>query len=256
MDGDSHLSPYASSAAVVSDREDLAKRVAASAELDRPLDPRAVGTLAGGIAHDFNNIHTTIQLSALRLLDELREPHPLHTDLRRILEASDRAARLTQRMLAFAQRQPLRPESLPIDLVVASCRDDIAEAVGAGVSVRFDLPPNLPNVRMDPAALRAVLSELTSNARAAIKRSGTLTFSLAKGHGDHVLLCVSDTGEGMDPETLLRAAEPFFTTRDIGEGSGMGLPMVVGTVSQLGGDVHIDSTPGEGTTVTLRFPAA
>ena len=69
-------------------------------------------------------------------------------------------------------------------------------------------------------------------------------------------LCVSDTGEGMDSETLQRAAEPFFTTRDIGEGSGMGLPMVIGTVSQLGGDVHIDSAPGEGTTVTLRFPAA
>ena len=161
MDGDSHLSPYASSAAVVSDREDLAKRVAASAELNRPLDPRAVGTLAGGIAHDFNNIHTTIQLSALRLLDELREPHPLHTDLRRILEASDRAARLTQRMLAFAQRQPLRPESLPIDLVVASCR---TTSQRPAPSVSVARPPPEPANCADPAALRAVLSELASNA--------------------------------------------------------------------------------------------
>ena len=213
----------------------------------------AIGRLAGGVAHDFNNLLLAINGYAEFLSDSL-------TDVRQkrfateIQSAGARAAALTQQLLAFSRRQVLEPRILNLNDAVGEIELMVRRLIGAGITVDFDLDPHLRNVEADPSQIGQVLLNLAVNARDAMGGAGTLTVS-TRNDGDHVLLTVTDTGEGMNDETRGRIFEPFFTTKEVGAGTGLGLATVYGIVAQSGGVITVRSAPGEGATFTVRLPA-
>jgi PAS domain S-box-containing protein len=227
----------------------------------------AVGQLTGGVAHDFNNILTVILGNLDNLQRHLRdqpEPQRMIAALRR---ASERAANLTHRLLAFARRQPLEPKPVDIGRLVMGMSDLLRRTLGESIQVETALAPELGRVLADPNELESALLNLAVNARDAMPVGGRLTIATASAHldpgeaaardmapGDYLLIAVSDTGTGMTPETAARAFEPFFTTKEVGQGSGLGLPQVYGFVKQSGGQVKIESILGRGTTVELYLP--
>lgn len=237
-------------------REERRRRVALEEQLNEAKRLEAIGTLAGGVAHDFNNLHTTIQLCTLRLLEEFRKGHPLHEDARRILQASERAAELTAQLLAFGQRQMMRPRPTQLNEQVATHAARVERLLGDPIELYLDLAGDLPPIVADPTHLKQVLIHLAMNARDAMPSGGSVFVSTQGTPDGFVTLAFRDTGTGMSDEVLDRAFEPFFTTKAIGAGSGMGLAMVYGVVSQLGGEARIESAPERGTTVSLAFPVA
>jgi PAS domain S-box-containing protein len=231
----------------------------------------AVGELTGGIAHDFNNLLTGIG-GSLELL-EIRAAQGKLADLGRYTGLAQgsvrRAATLTQRLLAFARRQPLQPQPTGLDLLVAAMAERLQEEVGPGVAIRTMAAPGLRPALVDRGQLQTVLLNLASNARDAMPDGGTMTIELANEDlpdspawgwdlkpGPYVGLAVTDTGIGMPPEMVRRAFDPFFTTKKPGDGNGLGLSLVYGFVHQSGGQVRIRSAPGQGCTVEMRLPAA
>ncbi len=225
----------------------------------------AVGQLTGGIAHDFNNLLMAIQAS----LDLVRRrmPHdPRITPLiENAVQAAQRGAALTQRMLAFARRQDLNRENVDIPTLVRGMTELIQRTIGPGVSVETRFPISLPLIATDSNQLESALLNLAINARDAMPRGGLITISarletLAEGNSlnlkpsRYICLAVTDDGEGMDDDTLRRAAEPFFTTKGTGKGTGLGLPMVHGLAEQSGGRLVLRSRPGEGTTAEIWLP--
>ncbi|MBS0322009.1 MAG: PAS domain S-box protein [Proteobacteria bacterium] len=222
----------------------------------------AIGKLTGGVAHDFNNLLMAI-LSSL----ELYGRHAADGDLRPALlenaaRAAERGVALTQRMLAFARKQELALQPVDVASLVATMTDLLLRTLGPAIEIRATLEPGLPAVNADPNQLELVLLNLATNARDAMPEGGVLSISAARGTaGDgnlaqHVSLRVRDDGAGMDHDTLARAVEPFFTTKGIGRGTGLGLSMVHGIVEQLGGQLVITSTPGTGTEVEVKLPLA
>ncbi|WP_448202977.1 PAS domain S-box protein [Azospirillum sp. sgz302134] len=229
----------------------------------------AVGQLTGGIAHDFNNLLQAIG-GSLELLE--RRLAAGRTDVEAYLAATrtavDRAAALTQRLLAFSRRQPLKPAPTDLNALVTGMRDLIHRSVGEAIQVELILPDGLWPVRVDANQLENALLNLTINARDAMPGGGRLTIETrnvqldkaavngmpALKPGDHVRLTVTDTGAGMPPDVVARAFEPFFTTKPIGQGTGLGLSQIYGFVHQSGGDVHIGCAVGRGTSVTLHLP--
>jgi signal transduction histidine kinase/CheY-like chemotaxis protein len=214
----------------------------------------AIGRLAGGVAHDFNNLLLAINGYAEFLSDSLTD-NRLKGFANEIQSAGERAAALTQQLLAFSRRQVLQPRILKLNDAVNEIELMLRRLIGAGIEVRFDLEPRLLNVEADPSQIGQVLLNLAVNARDAMAGSGTLTVS-TRNDGDHVLLQVTDTGEGMDDETRHRIFEPFFTTKEVGSGTGLGLSTVYGIVTQSGGSIAVRSAPGEGATFTVRLPVA
>ncbi|MBR9989647.1 MAG: response regulator, partial [Gemmatimonadetes bacterium] len=221
----------------------------------------AIGKLAGGIAHDFNNLLTVITSYSELVLSELPEEAPNRADIEGIRRAADSAAALTRQLLAFGRRQVLQPRNLDLNGVVAAVESMLRRIIGERITLVFDPGQNVGTVRADPGQLEQVLMNLVVNARDAMPEGGTLrlaTSRLAPSHagaGDFVRLTVSDTGTGMDGDTIARAFEPFFTTKPPGEGTGLGLPTVHGIVTQSGGRIEVDSTPGDGTTFRIYLPA-
>jgi PAS domain S-box-containing protein len=225
----------------------------------------SMGQLTGGVAHDFNNLLTPI-IGSLDLLQ--RRGVGGEREQRMIdgaLQSAERAKTLVQRLLAFARRQPLKPEPVDLANVVTGMADLIASTSGPKVSLSIDLEPNLPAVTADANQLELALLNLAVNARDAMPEGGQITISadVERVHEEHrsglttgrfVRLAVSDTGIGMDSETLARAIEPFFSTKGIGQGTGLGLSMVHGLASQLGGALRLDSRRGLGTTVEMWLP--
>jgi CheY-like chemotaxis protein len=181
------------------------------------------------------------------------------------LQSAERAKTLVQRLLAFARRQPLQPQAVDLKRLVGGMADLISSTSGPNVQVRVDLPDDLPPATADANQVEMAVLNLAVNARDAMPNGGILTISAARAsvrpeqrsslpRGHYVQLSVSDTGVGMDEETLARAIEPFFSTKGIGKGTGLGLSMVHGLALQLGGGLTIDSRLGEGTTVNLWLP--
>jgi len=226
----------------------------------------ALGQLTGGIAHDFNNL----LMAVLGSLELLRKRMPDQAPLLRLLDNAMLGARrgvsLTQRMLAFARRQELK--SIPVDIpaLVAGMADLMQRALGPDIRVETDFPAALPPVRTDPDQLATALLNLAINARDAMPQGGRITIAAAEAAveppwtgvllpGSYVRVTVTDTGSGMDEATLARATEPFFTTKGVGQGTGLGLPMVHGLAEQSGGRLALISRPGAGTTVELWLPA-
>jgi PAS domain S-box-containing protein len=227
----------------------------------------AMGQLTGGVAHDFNNLLTPI-IGSLDML--VRRGVGSERERRLIdgaLQSADRAKTLVQRLLAFARRQPLQPVSVEIPKLVEGMVGLIGSTLGPMIDVRVDVAPDLPPARADPNQLEMALLNLAVNARDAMSDGGELTIkakreSLQGGHasglrpGDYVLLCVVDTGTGMDEATRQRAIEPFFSTKGVGKGTGLGLSMVHGLAAQLGGGLTIESTLGKGTAIELWLPVS
>ncbi len=227
----------------------------------------AVGQLTGGIAHDFNNLLQIVVGNlelALRRLPE--EQARIRRAVNNAMLGAQRAATLTQRLLAFSRRQPLQPRPLELNALVGGMSDLMRRTLGEAVKIETALSPALWVVEVDDNQLENVLLNLAVNARDAMPVGGTLRISTANGMvseseagpetqpGDYVVLTVSDTGTGMSEETMARVFEPFFTTKEAGKGTGLGLSMVYGFVKQSGGHLTIQSKLGRGTTVTLFLP--
>jgi PAS domain S-box-containing protein len=230
----------------------------------------AVGQLTGGIAHDFNNLLAGIS-GSLELLAKRLDEGRL-TGVERFITAAqgsaDRAATLTQRLLAFSRRQTLDPRAVDVNRLVADMEDLIRRTVGPTIEVEFRPEGDLWSTKVDVSQLENALLNLSINARDAMApNGGRLTIETANKvldgtaaterdltAGEYVHLCVSDTGTGMPPEVIEKAFDPFFTTKPIGQGTGLGLSMIHGFVRQSGGQVRITSTVGEGTTMCLYLP--
>ncbi len=229
----------------------------------------AIGQLTGGVAHDFNNLLTVIfgSLDALRLRLVGRDP-AAERMIESALRSAERAAGLTQRLLAFARRQTLAPASVDINRLVLGMSELMRHSLGATVALETVLAAGLWRARCDPHQLEIALLNLIINARDAMPGGGRLTVETANATfdeayavrndqvapGDYVMIAISDTGAGMSREVAARAFEPFFTTKEVGQGTGLGLSMVYGFVKQSGGHVKIYSEPQQGTTVKLYLP--
>jgi PAS domain S-box-containing protein len=227
----------------------------------------AVGKLAGGIAHDFNNLLTIITGYSQLLLNRLEPQAPLRKDLEEIKKAGDRAAALTQQLLAFSRRQVLLPEVMDLNAIVAGMATMLQRILGEDIDLATALAEGLGPVRADPGQIEQVILNLAVNARDAMLHGGKLTIetlnvevkeSQRRGQsvvpGSYVMLSVSDTGHGMDAETQARIFEPFFTTKESGKGTGLGLSTVYGIVNQSGGYIFVYSEPGRGATFKIYLP--
>ena len=229
----------------------------------------AVGQLAGGIAHDFNNLLTAIiGYSDLLLGNEDCPFDSVRGDVEEIRRAAERAAGLTRQILAFSRRQPLQPEITFLNDVLAESEPLLRRTLGENIELDYVLEPELGLTEVDPHQLSQVIMNLAINARDAMPDGGTLRLRTANveldedlcwansdwAPGPHVMLTVSDTGRGMDAETMSHIFEPFFTTKGPGEGTGLGLSTVYGVVRQSGGHIFADSQLGKGTTFRIYFP--
>lgn len=229
----------------------------------------ALGRLAGGVAHDFNNLLTSIIGFGKLALDQLPQDMPARADLEEVLRAADRAVGVTRQLLALGRRQMLQVQPVSVNKIVADMDRLMRHSLGEDIEMVTLFGEDVPPVMADAGYLEQVLLNLVVNARDAMPNGGKLyiatsTVDLKPGcngvssqvkAGPYVQLEVRDTGCGMTPDVLERAAEPFFTTKKPGEGSGLGLSVVFGIVRQLGGDVSITSAPGAGTTVRVWLPA-
>jgi signal transduction histidine kinase/CheY-like chemotaxis protein len=237
----------------------IAERTKAEDQLRQAQKMQALGQLTGGIAHDFNNLLTVIQGSA----DMLTRPN-IKADRRQrfaeaIVEAAGRAAALTGQLLAFARRQPLQPEVIDVNAMVDGMIDLLDRTLGERFTIHTDLSNEICAVEADRAQLASAVLNIAVNARDAMPDGGTLRIATERIHGetgDQIAICVTDSGTGMDAETIARAMEPFFTTKGAGKGTGLGLSQVYGFATQSGGDLRIASTPGQGTTVTILLPCS
>jgi PAS domain S-box-containing protein len=272
---------------IVEAREVLAR---SRAELERLVDERtrdleetqarlaharrmeALGQLAGGIAHDFNNVLQTVQGSAELIERRAQGMDDVRRLARMVGEAAERGSTITRRLLAFSRRGELRAEAVDAAALLGGVRDILGHTLGGTVEVRVEAEPGLPMLLADKGQLETVLVNLATNARDAMPSGGTLTFSAALAVADrdgsspqagrlaplkagrYVRLSAVDTGEGMTPEILAHVTEPFFTTKQQGRGTGLGLAMAKGFAEQSGGALGIESTPARGTTVTLWLP--
>ena len=228
----------------------------------------AIGKLAGGIAHDFNNLLTAIKGYTDLLLRDPPEDPRRKSDLLEIKRAADHAAALTRQLLAFSRKQLLRPRILALNEVPRKMENMLRRLIGEDVELLYRLDPEAGSIKADPAQIEQVILNLAVNARDAMPEGGRLVLEsrnvelreadLRDGvdvkPGRYVLLTMSDTGAGMDRNTLSHVFEPFFTTKEYGKGTGLGLATVYGIVKQSGGHIWVESEPGRGTTVRIVLP--
>jgi PAS domain S-box-containing protein len=248
---------------------DMTERRAMQEQLNQSQKMEAIGQLTGGVAHDFNNLLTVI----LGNLDTLSQQVPAENArwrraIEQALRASERAASLTQQLLAFARRQPLKPKTEDINRLLSRWTELIRRTLPESISIRRIEDSQAGSAEIDKNQLENVLLNLAVNARDAMPNGGTLTIETARTQvqehdahvpfdlkpGEYILICVSDTGVGMAKEVLERAFEPFFTAKPLGQGTGLGLSQVFGFVKQSGGNVKMYSRPGHGTTVKIYLP--
>ncbi|SCB61132.1 His Kinase A (phospho-acceptor) domain-containing protein [Rhizobium aethiopicum] len=240
------------------------EREEALAQLFEAQKLDTIGHLTGGVAHDFNNLLMAV-LGSLSLLKKRLPPDERSERLvTNAIQAAERGTALTQRLLAFARRQELKPQAVDFLRLFENVEDLLAKAVGPRVEIRKRIPADLEPLLVDSNQLELALLNLFVNARDALESGGAVTVAAAAEEarpaglagGNYIKISVSDDGEGMDEATVLRAAEPFFTTKGIGKGTGLGLSMVHGLAAQSGGSIQISSTRGKGTTVSLWLPVA
>jgi signal transduction histidine kinase len=225
-----------------------------------------VGQLTGGIAHDFNNLLTVVSANLELIEDALGREQPDHAKILKLTRAARRATQrgeeLTRQLLAFARRQVLRAEVVDLNQLIADFTPFIRQAAGDTVAVETVLAPALWTCHLDAGQFETALLNLAVNARDAMPSGGTLRIETANiprdvselGGKEGLLVSVADSGIGMDAATLEHAFEPFYTTKDVGKGSGLGLSQVYGFIKQSGGHVRLESRPGAGTTISLYLP--
>ncbi|TFF24971.1 response regulator [Jiella endophytica] len=243
---------------------DITARRKAEEQLRQSQKMEAIGHLTGGIAHDFNNL-LAATLSNLAMLEKQLPADPkMQRFLSTAMLAAERGAALTQRMLAFSRRQDLRPGSLDLHELIVGMTELMQRSIGPMVRIETDFPDDLPPVFADANQLELAILNLVVNARDAMADGGCIRISASALEmrndpdlepGGYVRIAVADEGRGMDAETLAKATEPFFTTKGVGEGTGLGLSMVQGLVAQSGGRLCLVSDVGKGTTAKIYLPA-
>jgi two-component system, cell cycle sensor histidine kinase and response regulator CckA len=256
-------------AAQVRELEDALEQIRRTEEqLRQAQKMEAVGRLAGGVAHDFNNLLTIINGFSEVLIGELRTEDPKRGMLEEIKKAGIRAASLTRQLLAFSRKQILQPRVLDLNELVCEVQRMLGRLIGEDMQLSTSLAPALGRVKADPGQIEQILMNLAVNARDAMPTGGKLTVQTDEveihegdglaspefSPGRYVRLAVSDTGCGMDPQTLARIYEPFFTTKEVGKGTGLGLATVYGIVKQSGGYVRATSEVGKGTRFEVYLP--
>ena len=244
-------------------RQQIEQRERAEEALRQSQKMEAMGQLTGGVAHDFNNL-LMVASSGLDLLDRTQDPKRREILRQGIRQALDRGAGLTRQLLAFSRRSPLKSDVIDLGRQIEGMRLLLERSLREDIAVRFEVEPGLWPVEIDPAQLEVAVVNIAVNARDAMPDGGVITLaarnrpgaSVEGQTGDFVELSVTDTGEGMTPETAQRVFEPFFTTKPVGKGTGLGLSQVYGFSRASGGAAEVSSTRGAGTTVSLLFPAA
>ena len=249
---------------------DMSERIVLEGQLRQAQKMEAVGQLTGGVAHDFNNILTVIIGMTELLTDSVGNDPKLAPIVQAIDEAASRGAQLTQRMLAFARKQPLQARNIDLNEIVTRSANMLRRTIGEDIAVKLALADGLWPALADPSQIEDVILNLAVNARDAMPNGGKLVIETANTHldeqyaaqnvevavGDYVSVVVSDSGTGMPPEVVERVFEPFFTTKEVGRGTGLGLSMVYGFVKQSRGHVKIYSEVGHGTSIKLYLPRA
>jgi PAS domain S-box-containing protein len=243
-----------------------AARLALEEELRQAHKMESIGRLAGGVAHDFNNLLTAITGYA-SMAQRASDPRRAAEHVGGILEAAERAAALTRQLLAFSRKHVIAPEPTALDQLTLGLEKMLARIIGEDIRLEVRTTPGLGRCLVDPNQVEQVVLNLVVNARDAMPDGGRLVLEVREvtldesdavhpdaRPGPHVLLAVADTGVGMAPEVKSRLFEPFFTTKPRGQGTGLGLSVVYGTVRQHGGFIHVDSEPGRGTTVSTFWP--
>ena len=246
---------------------EMEERAKAEEALRQSQKMEAIGQLSGGIAHDFNNLLTVIKGNLALLQRRLTQGH---TDVTKYVDSAieglNRATSVTQRILAFSRRQPLSPKPVDLNALIGGMTELIRHSVGEQIKLFFDLRSTWP-VLCDANQMENVILNLSINARDAMHGGGSLRIATSDVHldqtsadfegappGDYVRVAISDTGAGMSEEVRTKAIDPFFTTKPVGQGTGLGLSMTFGYVRQSGGAMNIESAPGIGTTIIILMP--
>lgn len=261
-DADGRITGVLASGRDRTDRRSLEEQLVQAQKME------SIGRLAGGVSHDFNNMLQAI-LGYTDLALTLAGSHQgLHDTLMEIKAAAERSGDLTRQLLAFSRRQTIAPEILNLNQTVTGMLRMLRRLIGENIDMAWLPASDLWSVKIDPAQVSQILANLVVNARDAIIDVGTVTIETANVHlseaycqvhagyipGDYVMLAVSDTGVGMEPELLAHAFEPFFTTKEVGRGTGLGLATVYGISRQNNGFINVYSEPGQGTTLRLYLP--
>jgi signal transduction histidine kinase/CheY-like chemotaxis protein len=224
-----------------------------------------IGQLTGNVAHDFNNLLVPIMSALDKVLGGRASTESTARSASVAMEAAENAKMLVQRLLAFARRQPLIPTPVDLTGLVSDIRRLLTSTIGGSIKLDLAIEPDLPPIRADKHQLEMAILNLAVNSRDAMPEGGRLIISVGRARdplpaplttGAYLRLAVRDTGCGMDENTRRSATEPFFTTKTAGHGTGLGLSMVDGLTSQLGGTLRIESVPGEGTEISLWLPVA
>ena len=246
---------------------DVTERLQLEEQLRHAQQMEAIGRLAGGVAHDFNNILSIIMGHGELLLRTANLDEQGRNGVDQIRRAAQRAASLTQQLLAFSRKQVLQPRVLDLNEAVADVRNMLARVIGEDIEVVAKLDPSPVLIKVDPGQVEQVLMNLAVNARDAMPHGGKLTMETSNAEVNHEqgreleiaaglygMLKVTDTGHGMDSDTLSHIFEPFFTTKPVGKGTGLGLAMVYGIIKQSGGGIQVESASGIGSTFRIFLP--
>jgi signal transduction histidine kinase len=248
--------------------QDITVRKLLEQQLAEPQRLEAVGRLAGGVAHEFNNMLTAITGYAELIVKNSAPEEPIHKYSQGIVSAAHRAAQTTQQLLAFSRRQVIQPKVVAVNEVIRETAQLLQRMVGEEIQVILRLNESCGPVHLDPNQLSQMLVNLGLNARDSMTRGGKLIIETNPAHLDHayvtkhvqvkpgpyVLLSVSDTGIGIEPELQAHVFEPFFTTKEQAEGGGLGMATVYGIVRQNDGQIWVYSEPGKGTTFCILWP--
>lgn len=247
---------------------DIGERKHMQEQLLQAQKLESIGRLAGGVAHDFNNMLSVILGHSELMLSRLSPDDQLYAGLRNIQQAAEQSANLTRQLLAFARKQTINLQVLDLNKTVEGMLNMLRRLIGENITLSWSPCPALASIKMDPSQIDQILINLCVNARDAIPGTGKIIIetnaaSLDEAYcskhtgflpGDYIQLVVSDTGYGMDDKTLLLLFEPFYTTKETGKGTGLGMAMIYGIVKQNNGFINVDSEPGRGTTFRLYFP--
>jgi signal transduction histidine kinase/CheY-like chemotaxis protein len=243
--------------------KEVAAREKAQEQLRQAQKMETIGQLTGGVAHDFNNLLMAVMGNLELLRKRIPRDPRLHRLIEGALQGAERGASLTQRLLAFARQQDLKPESVDLSALIRGMIDLLERSLGPRVALRLNIPEGLPPAHIDANQLELAILNLAINARDAMQDGGSIDIQVAEHRasgdatlkpGDYLKVSVIDNGAGMNAEILKKAIEPFFSTKPLGKGTGLGLSMVHGLTVQLGGTLELSSEVGRGTTATLVLP--